>query len=401
MENSLQKKRSDLADEWSVRNLPITPDDISYGTHKLFWWKGKCGHEWQASPHSRTGKNNSGCPYCSGNKILPGFNDLASRFPEVAAEWSDKNLPLTPDQVSPFSNKKAWWKGKCGHEWYALISSRSDGHGCPYCKDHKVLTGFNDFGTMHPELAKEWSERNLPLTPDKLPEKKTGMFWWKCPDCGEEYKAWIQSRISGGKCPYCSGRKVKPGLNDLLTTDPGIAAEWDYERNGDITPKQIFRTSRKIYWWKCPHGHSWQAKVSERTIDKIPCRKCEEEFLRNLPQLLILLYARMKQIRVLFGSDELAGVPVEILIPELHLAIERPSEKKDLTIQQKVKQHVLKTHGFDYVIFQAGNTAEMIAGQIRDLYRTRHIYFNHSIVEDIRICRKQFEILRRKESESA
>lgn len=213
---------------------------------------------------------------------------------------------------------------------------------------------------MHPELAKEWSERNLPLTPDKLPEKKTGMFWWKCPDCGEEYKAWIQSRINGSKCPYCSGRKIKAGLNDLPTTDPDIAAEWDNERNGDITPKQIFRTSRKIYWWKCPHGHSWQAKVSERTIDKIPCRKCEEEFLRNLPQLLILLYARMKQIQVLFGSDELAGIPVEILIPELHLAIERPSEKKDLTIQQKVKQHVLKTHGFDYVIFQAGNTAEMM-----------------------------------------
>lgn len=64
-------------------NFPLLPKDVSYGSNKKVWWRGECGHEWQASPHSRTGKNSPGCPYCSGNRVLAGFNDLASRFPEI------------------------------------------------------------------------------------------------------------------------------------------------------------------------------------------------------------------------------------------------------------------------------------------------------------------------------
>ena len=178
MKNSLEIMFPEVAKQWSTRNFPLLPKDVSYGSNKKVWWRGECGHEWQASPHSRTGKNSPGCPYCSGNRVLAGFNDFASRFPEIAAEWSEKNYPLRPDEVTAFSNKKAWWKGKCGHEWYALISSRSDGHGCPYCEDHKLLKGFNDFASQYPQLAKEWSEKNK-VGADAVTSSKAGLFWWQ------------------------------------------------------------------------------------------------------------------------------------------------------------------------------------------------------------------------------
>lgn len=199
MKNSLEIMFPEVAKQWSTRNFPLLSKDVSYGSNKKVWWRGECGHEWQASPHSRTGKNSPGCPYCSGNRVLAGFNDLASRFPEIAAEWSEKNYPLRPDEVTAFSNKKAWWKGKCGHEWYALISSRSDGHGCPYCEDHKLLKGFNDFASQYPQLAKEWSEKNK-VGADAVTSSKAGLFWWHCPSCGGEYSAWISSRIDGSRC---------------------------------------------------------------------------------------------------------------------------------------------------------------------------------------------------------
>lgn len=66
---------------------------VSVGSHKKVIWKGKCGHEWSATVKSRA-TNGTGCPYCSHNKILVGFNDLASQRPEIAAEWSEKNYPL-------------------------------------------------------------------------------------------------------------------------------------------------------------------------------------------------------------------------------------------------------------------------------------------------------------------
>ena len=116
MSNSLASVHPELIPEWSERNLPLTPDKITFGSNKRVWWKGACGHEWEASVKSRT-INGTGCPYCSHNKILAGFNDLASQYPDIAAEWSDRNLPLLPTMVTAFANSKAWWKCKdCGNE---------------------------------------------------------------------------------------------------------------------------------------------------------------------------------------------------------------------------------------------------------------------------------------------
>ena len=38
-------------------------------------------------------------------------NSLSAVHPELIAEWAEKNLPLTPDNVTFGSNKKVCWKG--------------------------------------------------------------------------------------------------------------------------------------------------------------------------------------------------------------------------------------------------------------------------------------------------
>ena len=58
-------------------------------------------------------------------------NSLAAVHPELVAEWSEKNLPLTPDSITFGSNKKVWWKGACGHEWQTSVKARSNGEKCP------------------------------------------------------------------------------------------------------------------------------------------------------------------------------------------------------------------------------------------------------------------------------
>ena len=40
-------------------------------------------------------------------------NSLATVHPELVPEWSDRNLPLTPDKITYGSNKKVWWNGAC------------------------------------------------------------------------------------------------------------------------------------------------------------------------------------------------------------------------------------------------------------------------------------------------
>ena len=39
-------------------------------------------------------------------------NSLAEVHPELVSEWSEKNLPLTPDDITFGSNKKVWWKSQ-------------------------------------------------------------------------------------------------------------------------------------------------------------------------------------------------------------------------------------------------------------------------------------------------
>lgn len=55
--------------------------------------------------------------------------------PELAKEWDvEANRGVTPDQVSAYANKSAWWIcPKCGNKWQADIDNRSNGRGCPNC----------------------------------------------------------------------------------------------------------------------------------------------------------------------------------------------------------------------------------------------------------------------------
>jgi hypothetical protein len=66
---------------------------------------------------------------------LSDTNNLKVLYPELAREWHPfKNGQLTPDKVTPCSNKKVWWKCNKGHEWQGVIGNRNyKSSGCPYC----------------------------------------------------------------------------------------------------------------------------------------------------------------------------------------------------------------------------------------------------------------------------
>ena len=87
-------------------------------------------------------------------------NSLAEVHPELISEWSEKNLLLTPDDITFGSNKKVWWKGACGHEWQTSVKARSNGEKCPICSGARVIAGINDLVTLEPLLVKQWSKKN-------------------------------------------------------------------------------------------------------------------------------------------------------------------------------------------------------------------------------------------------
>ena len=218
-----------LVSEWSEKNFPFLPDDEHEDSYSKVWWKCPvCGHEWQAAVRSRAMRGN-GCPCCAGKVIKESVNDLASLRPDIAAEWSDKNLPLTPDQVTQWSSRSVWWKGECGHEWKTTIGNRCKGNPCPICSKEPLIPGVNDLLTTHPDIAAEWSGRNA-FSPKDIRASYSKQVWWKCPKCGNEYPAQPVTRIRQPErlCPYCRGR-----TKERTPTGPSPPVRSSEEKDGD------------------------------------------------------------------------------------------------------------------------------------------------------------------------
>lgn len=276
-ENDLQSQYPDLACQWHpTKNQALTPQQVLPGSHKAVWWICARGHTWKASVKSRVA--GSGCPVCSNHVVIPAHNDLASQYPDLAAQWHPtKNGACTPQDVSPGSRRRVWWVCGKGHAWQAAIYSRAlGGSGCPVCAGRKVIAGENDLASQFPEIAKQWHpEKNGTLTPQQVTPYANRKVWWTC-DLGHVYPAMVSARtMNGSGCPYCAGRKVLPGFNDLATLQPEIAKQWHPALNGTLTPDQVTAGSHRKVWWQCPEGHIWQAVIYARTGPrKSSCSVC-------------------------------------------------------------------------------------------------------------------------------
>ena len=80
----------------------------------------------------------SGCPYCVNSRVWVGFNDLKTKFPDLAkdADGWDASTFL------PGSNKKMPWKCDKGHTWKAQILARTHAKtGCPECAEYGFDSG--------------------------------------------------------------------------------------------------------------------------------------------------------------------------------------------------------------------------------------------------------------------
>ena len=291
-------------------------------------------------------------------------------------------------QVTVFANRKAWWRCKdCGREWNTLISTRSGGSKCPYCSGYIFLKGFNDLQTTHPEIASEWSEKNLPLKPDEVNAKSRKNIWWKCRKCGNEWKSVINARVKGTVCPVCAEREVLAGYNDLATTDNQLLSEWDYEQN-KLKPTEVSRTSAKRAWWKCRHGHSWSMKINERTILKKGCRICEREYLSLFPALAVSYYSNKKGLKAELGSDRLLGVPLETYIPSEKLAIESGSADENIEI---MKAYMCEQRGIRLIKLPMKGTELDYADSLKRAFQNVHIFISSDTEEDVEIIKNTFE----------
>ena len=290
-ENDIATLFPELLKEWDYEKndqLGIKPQNVKKNTDKKVWWKCEKGHEYKSSIVNRTKSKGTCCPYCSGNKVLKGFNDIASTNPELLKEWDYSKNTIKPDEVTKGTHKKIWWICSNNHSYEATIPARRRGTGCPYCSGNKILVGFNDLATTNPELSEKWNyEKNnkLGITPKSISKSYSKKVWWKCKQCGNEWEATVISRNNGRGCPACAEksraaarqRKLLSKKQPITMTHPELMQDWDYEENSNLNPDFLTAGSGKRAGWKCHLCETkWTAVIVERTRGKGKCPKCSK-----------------------------------------------------------------------------------------------------------------------------
>lgn len=102
----------DLAKEWHpTKNGSLTAEMVAPVANKKVWWLGSCGHEYQMEIGNRTNQN-CGCPYCSGKRVLKGFNDFETwcqdNNTELLEEWDYAKNDISPSDVTKASDKRVY-----------------------------------------------------------------------------------------------------------------------------------------------------------------------------------------------------------------------------------------------------------------------------------------------------
>ena len=211
----------------------------------------------------------TGCPVCAGKRIVPGINDLASKYPEIAAMWSSKNK-LSASEVTIGTCQKFFFECRnCGQEFESRIqdvvrSVSSDTTGCPTCAGKRTASGINDLASQCPKAAAMWSGKNT-FTPSEVAATSSKKAVFVCHDCGQEFEARVRNvvhSVMNGRtgCPVCAGQKVVPGINDLASKYPEIAAMWSSKNK--LSASEVAVKSNRKAFFKCRDcGREFEAVI--------------------------------------------------------------------------------------------------------------------------------------------
>lgn len=334
-----------------TKNQSLKPTDFVYGSGKLVWWQcSLCSHGWRRSISERT-LSGSSCPSCSSRSgtsfmeqaifyyIKESFPDAKNRFKinDVEADiyipscdtvieydgWRhldkldrdiEKNIILSNHlfiriRVETLPDIEGSYNiivkgivddilGIMSH-----ISNILSENGIKHSNfdvdtqrdKSSILSNMylpvisNSLGEIHPDVAKEWDfERNHPLTPHNISYGSSESVWWRCETHNHPWKTAVKHRTTNSSgCPYCKGFTVLEGYNDIKTTHPLIAEEWDYTLNGNMKPTQYSRGSNEQVFWRCKEQHSFSTAISQRTGKiAVDCPQCKKQ-LKVIGQLFL------------------------------------------------------------------------------------------------------------------
>ena len=133
------------------------------------------------------------------------------------------------------------------------------------CANEECQTCFEKSFASH-EKSEFWSEKNGDVKPRQV-FKSSGIKYWF--DCCHQFKTSLNS-ITGMQsclCPYCAKKRLCE--NEECQTcfeksfDSHEKSKYWSDKNSDVKPRHVFKSSGKKYWFNCNCGHQFESSLSK------------------------------------------------------------------------------------------------------------------------------------------
>ena len=398
--NDIATTHPTIASEWDrEKNGSLIPESVSFGSTKEVWWRCYKGHSYKMRIAERCCKKNN-CPFCSGRRILVGFNDLATTAPNLLKEWNYKKNTIFPTEISRSSNKSVWWIClKCNYEWKTSPNNRSRGTNCPCCANKKLVFGKNDFQTLYPEKARLWHPTLNAKQPfEFFPYSNEKAFWLCDKDARHFFSARIDHVVSGRTlCPICSNQQIISGVNDFATTHKDLLIEWNYQLNTNVDPQKIsYGYNKKVYWTCKKCGNVWKATVASRAGSMhCGCPHCSNELRISFQEKAIAFYLK-KYFRVEDNKkfDWLGKKEIDVYISDYNIGVEYDGEYWHKSIKRdSEKDFLCQKNGVLLIRIREPNAPQYISPAIKlYLENVSELELQKKIIEVFSLINKKYDL---------
>lgn len=205
---------------WSDKNVLTSRQVFRSTASKYFFDCPTCKHEILLSLNSIS-SDDVWCIYCANKKLCDNSNciickEKSFQHSKYAIYWSDKNLPLTPRQISIYSNKYIYlYCSICNHEIFIAPHALRESKGfCNYCSHDKLCSNItclfcNNMSFNSSDKAKYWSNKNK-LLPREVFKSSSSKYYFNCSDCKNELFISLNGISSKNSwCKYCIRKTEK------------------------------------------------------------------------------------------------------------------------------------------------------------------------------------------------
>ena len=302
--NSLRKKLTDvcpeIVDYWDYERNPKRPEEYSASSsEKVYTFCPECGKSLYRSVRFSRRDAKAGivstvipCKKCSKHD---DEKTLASMCPEITQYWiRERNGYVTPDMVMAHSAEQVYVRcPNCDKELLrpAYSCTRRDSMGrvyIPVCNDcqpllrtDRLLQSGKTLRDVCTDIELYWSDENGDKRPEDYTKASKQQVYLNCPGCGKVLCRTVFNSVKRNDdgsysvilCQRCGAiAKQNAVLKEqgLSVADicPSAIDWWDYEKNGSITPEQVYAGSNYEYYFKCPRCELSRLSTPHKFINR-------------------------------------------------------------------------------------------------------------------------------------